>query len=83
MTGGAGIDAVSSAQSRRVGTGVEHGGTGFDGGSTRGRGCETGPGGSSDTPAAVKDGGDGETACLGLSWGELERMGGVQGVEGG
>jgi hypothetical protein len=32
MTGGAGIDAASSAQSKRVGTGAEHGGTGLRGG---------------------------------------------------
>ena len=51
MTGGAGIDAASSAQSRRVATGVGHGGTGLEGGETRGKGRETGAGG-----AAVVDG---------------------------
>jgi hypothetical protein len=35
MTGGASINAMSSAQSRQVGTGVEHGGTGLNRGSTR------------------------------------------------
>ena len=41
MTGGAGIDVASSAQSRRMGTGVERGGTGLGGGGTGDGGCET------------------------------------------
>ena len=45
MMGGAGTDAASSAQSRRVATGVGHGGTGLEGGETRGKGRETGAGG--------------------------------------
>ena len=71
MTGGAGINAVSSAQSRWVGTGVERGGTGLKGGGTRDRDCETVTAGSSDMAAAVKGTGFGEMARLGLSWGEL------------
>ena len=45
MTGGAGTDAASSAQSRRVATGVGHGGTGLEGGETRSKGHEMGAGG--------------------------------------
>ena len=41
MLGGAGIDAASSAQLRRVGAGVEHGGTGLKGGGAKDGGCET------------------------------------------
>jgi hypothetical protein len=58
MLGGAGIDATSSAQSRRVGTGVERGGIGLQGGETGDGGCKTGPGGHSDMVAAVEDGRD-------------------------
>ena len=71
MLGGAGIDAVSSAQSRRVGTGVERGGTGLVGGSTKGWGCKTAAGGGSGMLAVVRYGGDGETARFGGFWGEL------------
>jgi hypothetical protein len=39
-----GNDAASSAQSKRMGAGVEHGSTGLDGGLVRGRGCRTGLG---------------------------------------
>jgi hypothetical protein len=81
--GGVGIDAVSSAQSKREGAGIEHGGTELDGGSTGGRGHKTGAGRGSDTPEVANDGGDGETTRLGLIWGKLERMGGEQGVGGG
>ena len=45
MTGGAGTDTASSAQLRWVATGVGHGGTGLEGGETRGKGRETGAGG--------------------------------------
>ena len=71
MLSGAGIDAVSSAQSRRVGTGVECGGTGLVGGSTKGWGCKTAAGGGSGMLAVVRYGGDGETARFGGFWGEL------------
>jgi hypothetical protein len=71
MLGGACILAVSSAQSRQVGTGVERSGAGLEGGDTRDRGRKTVAGGGSDTSTAVKDGGNGEMARLG--W-----MGGVQ-----
>jgi hypothetical protein len=37
-----GIDAASSAQSKRTGGGVERGGTGLRGGETRDGGCKTG-----------------------------------------
>ena len=69
--GGAGIDAVSSAQSRWVDIGVEHGGTGLEGVEARDGGCKTGPAGSSCIVAAKEDGGDDETAHLGLNWGEF------------
>jgi hypothetical protein len=82
MMGGAGIDSVSSAQSRRAGIGVEHSGAGLGSGGTGGGGRETMAVGGSDASAAVKDGGDGETARRGPSWGKLERMGGEQGVGG-
>ena len=71
MLGGAGIDATSSAQSRRVGAGVERGGTGLKGVGAKDGGCETGPGGSSGMVAAMEDGGDDEMARLGPSWGEF------------
>ena len=71
MVGGAGIDTVSLAQSRRVDIGVECGGTGLEGGEARDRGCKTGPGGSSGMVAAMEDGGDDETARLWSSWGEF------------
>jgi hypothetical protein len=83
MTGGAGINAASSAQSRQVDTYVERGGTGLEGGETRDGGRKTVRGGGSDISAAVKDGGNDETARLGLSWGELEQMGCVQGADDG
>ena len=69
--GGAGIDAVSSAQLRWVDISVEHGGTGLEGVEARDGGCKTGPGGSSCIVAAMKDGGDDETARLGSNWGEF------------
>jgi hypothetical protein len=71
MLGGACIIAVSSAQSRWVGTGVERSSAGLEGGETRDRGRKTVAGGGSDTSTAVKDGGNREMARLG--W-----MGGVQ-----
>lgn len=83
MLDGAGINAVSSAQSRWVGTGVEHSGAGLKGGETRDRGHKTVAGGGSDTSTAVKDGGNREMAHLGSSWGELgsvQDAGGGQGV---
>ena len=43
MTGGAGIDAVSSAQSKQVGMGVQHSGMGLNGGSSKGGGLYTPP----------------------------------------
>ena len=80
MVGGAGIDAISSAQSRRVGTSVEHGGTGLDGGSTRGRGDKTAAGGVSDTLVAAKDTSGSETDHLRGVWGTSR--GGLEGVGG-
>ena len=71
MVGGAGIDAVSSAQLRPVGTGVEHSGAGLEGGETRDGGRKTAAKGGSDMSMAVKDGGDKVTARLGPGWGEL------------
>jgi hypothetical protein len=62
-----------------VGTGVEHSGAGLKGGETRDRGCKTAAQGDSDMSTAVKDGGSGETACLGLGWGELGHMGSERG----
>jgi hypothetical protein len=53
-----GIDAASSAQSKRAGAGVELGGIGLEGGETGDGGCKTGSGGHSDMVAAVEDGGD-------------------------
>ena len=69
MMGGAGIDSVSSAQSRRAGIGVEHRGAGLGSGRMGGRGREAIAVGGSDTSAAVKDGEDGETARLRGVWG--------------
>jgi hypothetical protein len=57
MLGGACIIAVSSAQLRRVGTGVERSSAGLKGGETRDRGHKMVAGGGSDTSMAVKDGG--------------------------
>jgi hypothetical protein len=57
--------AASLAQSKRVGTGVEHSGAGLEGGETRDGGRKTAAQGDSDMSTAVKDGGSGETACLG------------------
>jgi hypothetical protein len=76
MTGGAGINAASSAQSRQVDTYVDHGGTGLEGGETRDGGRKTVGGGGSDISAAVKGPGDGETACLGPSRGGRGRING-------
>jgi hypothetical protein len=53
MAGGAGIDAVSSSQSRQMGIGVEHSGTGLRSGGTGGRGRETMAMGGSDMSMAV------------------------------
>ena len=69
MMGGAGIDSVSSAQSRQAGIGVEHCGVGLGSGRTGGRGGEAIAVGGSDASAAVKDGEDGETARLRGVWG--------------
>ena len=74
--GGAGIDAASSAQSRRVGTGVECGGTELEGGEASDRGSKTAAGGDSDMSAVVEDGGNGKTACLRPGWGGLGYKGG-------
>ena len=73
--GPVGNDAASSAQSKRVGAGVKHGGTGLGGCETRDCGLETAGRGGSDTSTAVKDGGHRETARLVPSWGELGGMG--------
>ena len=51
--GRAGIDAVSSAQSRRMGIGVEHSGTGLRSGGTGGGGREAMAMGGSGTSTAV------------------------------
>ena len=64
MTGRAGIDAVSSAQSRQVGTGVKYGGTGLNRGSMRGGGDKTVAGGVLDTLVAVKDMGGDESQTI-------------------
>ena len=82
MTGRAGINAVSSAQSRWMGTGVERGGTGLEGGGTRDRDCETVTAGGSDMVAAVKGTGFGETARLGSSWGKTGCTDGDRGMDG-
>ena len=71
MIGGAGIDAVSSAQSRRVGTGVKYSGMGLNEGSSRGGGSKTAAGGVLDTLVVARDTGGGEADCLwgsGVSW---------------
>jgi hypothetical protein len=78
MMGGAGIDSMSSAQSRRAGIGVEHSGAGLGSGVTGGGGCETVVVGDSDTSAAVKGAEGVKTARLRVSWGEL----GCTGVDG-
>ena len=54
MTGRAGIDVVSLAQSKWVGMGVEHGGTGLNGGSLRGGGGKMVAGGVSDMLVAAR-----------------------------
>ena len=72
MMGGAGINSVSSAQSRRAGIGVEHRGVGLGSGRTGGGGREAMAVGGSDTSAAVKDGEDSKTARL---WGVLGEQG--------
>lgn len=69
--GGAGINAVSLAQSRWVGMGVEHGGTRLNGSSTRGGGSKMGAGGVLDMLVAAKDMGGGETDHLWGIWGKL------------
>ena len=74
MTGGAGIDAVSSAQSKRVGAGVGRGGTGLKGGGTRDGSRKTAAAAGSGTLANVKGTGSGETARLRASWGEPGRI---------
>jgi hypothetical protein len=57
-----GRDSASSAQSKRVGTGVEHGDKAGDGG------CKTAAVGNSGTLAVVEDAGGSETAHLRLLW---------------
>ena len=49
MTGGAGINAVSSAQSKQVGMGVQHSGMGLNGGSSKGGCSKMAAGGVLDT----------------------------------
>ena len=79
MMGGAGIVVASSAQWRRVVTGVEHGDMGLGRGSTRGRGGKTAAGVLSDVLVAVKDTGGGEMACLWGVWGEQSGINGWAG----
>jgi hypothetical protein len=83
MTGGAGINTVSSAQSRWVDTGVEHGVTGLGRGETRDGGGKPMAEGGLEMAAAVKGMEGGGTTCSGSSRGELELVGHVQGVGGG
>ena len=59
LLGTIGIDAASSAQSKRVGVGVEHGAAELVGGEARDGVCETTAGGGSDMSTAVKDRGNG------------------------
>jgi hypothetical protein len=83
MLGGAGIDATSSAQSRRVGAGVEYCGTGLNRGSSRGRGGKIAAGGVSDTLVAARDMGSSEMDRLQGVWGKLggcNMFGGRSGV---
>jgi hypothetical protein len=71
--------AASSAQSKQVGTGVEHSGAGLEGGETRDGGRKTAAQGDSDMSTAVKDGG----AEKRLVWGRAEVSWGVWAVRGG
>jgi hypothetical protein len=79
MTGGAGIDTVSSAQSKHIGIEVEHEATELAGGEAGDRGHETVAVGVGDPSSAVKDVRRGEMARLWLNWGELGRIGSEQG----
>ena len=83
MVGRAGIDVVSLAQLRQVGSSVKHSGTGLEGVSTRDRAYKTAVAEGLDTAAVVEDGGDSEMARQGPSWDKLEQVGGKQGVGGG
>ena len=75
MSGTAGIDAASSAQSKRSGAGVDGGNTGLREGVVGDGGCRAAGAGGSDALAAVKGAGSGETARLWLSWGRLGCIG--------
>jgi hypothetical protein len=66
-----GIDAASSAQSKREGTGVKRGCTELKGGSTRDGGRKTVVAGDSDASAVVEDTGGGETTRSRGVWGGL------------
>ena len=83
VPGAVGNDAASSAQSKRVGTGIVHRVTGLRGGSTRDEGRKTAAVGDSGTWAVVNDARDGGTARIRGFWGELGRMGGEWGCSGG
>ena len=82
MTGGAGIVAASSAQSRRVAAGVEHSGTELEAGEVRDGGCEMVTAGGSGTVAAAKGTVYDEVAHLGDDWGEPGRVGSEGGMRG-
>jgi hypothetical protein len=83
VLGAVGNDVASSAQSKRVGVGIEHGGTELEGGSTRDGGGRMVPAGVSGVLAVIEGGGGSEKACLQPSWGEMGRMGSERGVGGG
>jgi hypothetical protein len=74
-----GIDAASSAQSKRAGIEVERGATELAGGEAGDGGRETVAVGVGDPLSAVKDVRRGETARLWLNWGELGRIGSERG----
>jgi hypothetical protein len=71
-----GRDSASSAQSKRVGTGVEHGDKAGDGGR------KTAAAGNSGTLAVVEDAGGSETARLRVHWNWLGCTGGGGAVGG-
>lgn len=64
VPGAVGNDAASSAQSKRVGAGIEGSSVGLRWGSTRDGDRGTAAAGDSDLSAVVDDVGNGETPCL-------------------
>jgi hypothetical protein len=80
MFGRAGINSVSSAQSKRGGAGLEHSSVGLGGGKMRDGDCKTTVAWGSGVPVAAEGAEEVEMAHSQVSWGRVRSMDSADGM---